>query len=206
MKLYTFDQAPNARRLQLFLDYKGLAIDTEQVDLLSQAQLTDEYRAIVPSGTVPALVLDDGTVLTEVIGQCVYLEALHPDKPLLGTTPLEKAQVASWGHTIYTGLLNAVASMLRNRGKAFENRGLPGPLDLPQIPALVERGKLQVDYLLPEMDRHLADRDWVASDALTMADIDLLVACDFLGWVKESIPPGCTHLQAWYDRTQAALT
>lgn len=206
MKIYTFDNAPNGRRLQLFLNYKGISIDTEQVDMLSQAQLTDAYRAVVPTGTVPALVLDDGTVMTEVIGQCVYLEALHPDKPLLGSTALEKALVMSWDHKLYGGLFNAIASMLRNRSKAFENRGLPGPLDLPQIPDLVTRGKLQVDYMLPELDAHLATNTWVIGDTLTMADIDLLVACDFLAWVKESIPETCGHLSDWYQRAAAELT
>ena len=206
MKIYTFDNAPNGRRLQLFLNYKGLSIDTEQVDMLSQAQLTDEYRAIVPTGTVPALVLDDGSVMTEVIGQCVYLEAIHPDKPLLGSSAMEKALIMSWDHKLYGGLFTAIASMLRNHSKAFENRGLPGPLDLPQIPQLVTRGKLQIDYMLPELDAHLANNTWVIGDTLTMADIDLLVACDFLAWVKESIPETCSHLSDWYARASAELT
>jgi len=205
MKLHTFDNAPNARRLQLFLNYKGISIETEQVDMMTQAQLTDEYRAIVPTGTVPALVLDDGTVLTEVIGQCVYLEELHPEKPLLGSTPLEKALVASWDHKLYAGIFTAIAGMLRNRGRSFENRGLPGPLNLPQIPDLVERGKLQVDFMLPELDEHLARNTWVIGDTFSMADIDLLVACDFLAWVKESIPESCGSLTAWYQRAAAEL-
>lgn len=205
MKLYTFDAAPNARRLQLFLNYKGITLETEQIDMLSQAHLADDYRAIVPTGTVPALVLDDGTVLTEVIGQCVYLEELYPEKPLLGTTALEKAAVASWDHKLFCGLMTAIASMLRNRGKSFIDRGLPGPLDLPQIPDLVQRGKLQIDHILPELDAHLAHNEWVAGDTITLADIDLLASLDFLAWVKESIPEECGHLKNWYAKASAAL-
>lgn len=206
MKIYTFDAAPNARRLQLFMNYKGITIETEQIDMLAQAQLTDEYRAIVPTGTVPALILEDGTVLTEVIGQCVYLEELHPQKPLLGTTPLEKALVSSWDHTLFAGLMGAIASMLRNRSKAWTNRGLPGPLDLPQIPELVERGKAQIDYILPELDAHLADNTWVIGDTLTLADIDLLVGIEFLSWVKESVPDECGHVKNWYEKASAELS
>lgn len=206
MKLYTFDAAPNAQRLQRFLDYKGLSIDTEQIDMGAQAQLTDEYRAIIPSGTVPGLVLDDGTVLTEVIGQCVYLEELHPEKPLLGTTALEKALVYSWDHKLLGGLMTGIASMLRNRSKAWVNRGLPGPLDLPQIPELVERGKAQIDYFLPELDAHLAQNEWVIGDTLTLADIDLLVGVEFLAWVKESVPDDCENLKRWYAQASAALS
>jgi glutathione S-transferase len=205
MKLFTYDPAPNPRRLALFLQYKGIALDSQQVDLGAAEQLQEHYRQLVPECTVPALQLDDGTVLTEVIGICTYLEGLHPDQPLLGTTPLEKAQVISWDHRLFLTIYLAVAGMLRNRSKAFANRALPGPLDVPQIPELVERGKLQLAYILPQLDRELGTRPWLAGNSFTFADIDLLVAIDFMAWVRESIPEDCTHLHAWRDRARAAL-
>jgi glutathione S-transferase len=205
MKLYTYDPAPNPRRLALFMQYKGLSLDCQQVDLAAAEQLTQAYRQINPECSVPALRLDDGTVLTEVIGICVYLEALHPQNPLLGTSPLEKALVISWDHRLFAGMTMAIAGMLRNRSKAFENRALPGPLDVPQIPELIERGKLQLAYLLPRLDAELAGRPWLAGENFTFADIDLLVAVDFMAWVKQSIPEECVHLKAWYQRAKAEL-
>jgi glutathione S-transferase len=205
MKLFTYDPAPNPRRLALFMQYKGISLDTRQIDLGAAEQLRDQYRNMVPECTVPALQLDDGTVLSEVIGICTYLEALYPEKPLLGTTALEKARIISWDHRLFAAMSMAIAGMLRNRSKAFVNRALPGPLDVPQIPELVERGKLQLDYILPQLDRELASRQWLAGDNFTFADIDLLVAVDFMGWVKHSIPEDCTHLRAWYDRAKAEL-
>lgn len=205
MKLFTYDPAPNPRRLALFLQYKGISLDSQQVDLGAAEQLQEHYRQLVPECTVPALLLDDGTVLTEVIGICTYLEGLHPDKPLLGTTSLEKAQVISWDHRLFLTIYLAVAGMLRNRSKAFANRALPGPLDVPQIPELVERGKLQLAYILPQLDRELGTRPWLAGNSFTFADIDLLVAIDFMAWVRESIPEDCTHLRAWHDRARAEL-
>ena len=59
MKLYTYDPAPNPKRLQMFIDYKGIDIDTVQVDMMKQEQLGEDYKSINPLGTVPALVLDD---------------------------------------------------------------------------------------------------------------------------------------------------
>ena len=206
MKLYTYDPAPNPRRLDLFMTWKGIEIDTQQVDLMTGEQLGEAYRAINPECTVPALVLDDGTVLTEVIGMCTYLEELHPDKPLLGTTPLEKAQVISWVHRLFGGLMMPIAGMLRNRSEAFRDRALPGALDLPQIPELVDRGVLQLGHLMPKIDAHLAENTWMVGDNLTFADIDLLVGVDFLAWVKQSIPEDCNHLKAWYERASAELT
>ncbi len=205
MKLYTYDPAPNPRRLALFMQYKGIALDSQQIDLGAAEQLTDQYRQINPECTVPALQLDDGTVLTEVIGICTYLEALYPEKPLLGTTALEKAQVISWDHRLFATMTSSVAGMLRNRSKAFANRALPGPLDVPQIPELAERGKLQLDYTLPRLDAELAGRPWLAGENFTFADIDLLVAVDFMGWVKQSVPEDCAHLRAWCVRARAEL-
>ncbi len=205
MKLYTYDPAPNPRRLALFMAWKGIDVETQQVDLMTGEQLGDDYRAINPECTVPTLVLDDGTVLTEVIGMCTYLEAIYPDKPLMGTTPLEKAQVISWVHRLFAGLMMPIAGMLRNRSEAFRDRALPGSLDLPQIPELVDRGILQLGHMLPKIDAHLADSTWVAGENFTFADIELLVGVDFLAWVKQSVPEDCTHLKAWYERASAEL-
>lgn len=205
MKLYTFDPAPNPRRLALFLRYKGIEIETQQIDMMKAEQLGEPYKSINPQGTVPALQLDDGTVLAEVIGICTYLEELHPEKPLLGSTPLEKALVISWDHNIFLSVMMAIAGMLRNRGESFRNRALPGPLDVPQIPELIERGKLQLGYVLPQLDTHLANSTWVAGDNFSLADIDLLVAVDFMAWVKQAVPEDCAHLRNWYQRAKAEL-
>ncbi len=203
MKLYTYDPAPNPRRLTLFLKLKGIDIETQQIDMMTAEQLQDRYRQINPTCTLPALVLDDGTVLTEVIGIYAYLEELHPEQPLMGSTPLERAQTISWCHRLFQGLMVAIASVLRNRGKHFHNRALPGPLDTPQIPELAERGLLQVHHILPQLDAHLAASIWLTGDNFTVADIDLLVMIDFLSWIKESIPDTCSHLQAWHQRATA---
>jgi glutathione S-transferase len=206
MKLYTYDPAPNPRRVTLFLKCKGIALDTQQVDLMSGEQLGDTYRSINPACTVPALVLDDGTVLSEVIAIYTYLEQVHPTPPLMGSTAVERAQVIGWCHHLFAGLMMAIAGVLRNKSKSFQNRALPGPLDTPQIPELVERGLLQVRYLLPRMDAHLAASTWVAGDNFSVADIDLLVAIDFLSWIKEPVPDSCQHLKAWYQRATARVS
>ena len=205
MKLYTYDPAPNPRRLTLFLKLKGIEIDTQQIDMMTAEQLNDRYRQINPACTLPALVLDDGTVMTEVIGMFSYLEELYSEHPLMGSTPLERAQVISWCHRLFQGLMVAIASALRNRGKNFHNRALPGTLDTPQIPELAERGLMQIRHILPQLDAHLATSAWLAGDHFTIADIDLLVMIDFLAWVKESIPDTCPNLQAWYQRATARV-
>ena len=205
MKLYTFEKAPNPRRLALFMQYKGIDIATQTINIGEREQFAQSYKAINPNCTVPSLQLDDGTVLTDVISVCLYLESLYPGKPLMGSTPLEQAQIVGWDHKIFVEGLTAVAEMLRNRGEFFQGKALPGDMEVEQIPALVERGKKRLHGFFRALEAHLVEHDYLVGDAISLADIDAFVLCDFAGWVKESIPVSCTELQAWYQRVAKEL-
>ena len=205
MHLYTYDSAPNPRRLGLFLACKGVELPTTQVDMRSNEHRNPEFLAINPLGTLPALMTDEGVLLTEVIAICAYLDELNPGKPLMGTTPIERALVISWDHRIFVSIFEAFAEMLRNRSPAFANRALPGPLDVEQIPALVERGRKRFRGSLELFDAELGDKPFLCGDTLTFADIDLFVGVETARWVKESIPENCIRLHAWLERTRTAL-
>ncbi len=205
MKLYTYDPAPNPQRLTLFMKYKGIGIDTQQVDMMQGEQLSDEYRAVNPACTVPALVLDDGTVMTEVVGICHYLESLYPEKPLMGTTDLEKAQVISWDHKLFMTAFMAIAEILRNSSPGMVNRALPGPLNLPQIPELAERGRLRLDHAWESLEESVPAEGWIAGDSFSLADIDIHVCAAFSGWVKQTPPESCSKLHAYLGRVAAEL-
>ena len=206
MHLYTYDSAPNPRRLGLFLAYKGIDLPTTQIDMRENKHRDDEFLAINPLGTLPALMTDEGVMLTEVVAICDYLDALYPDKSLMGSTALERALVISWDHRIFVSIFEAFAEMLRNRSPAFENRALPGPLDVEQIPALEERGRKRFRGSLELFDAELGDKPFLCGDTITFADIDLLVGVETARWVKESIPEGCDNLQAWLERSRALLS
>src|SRR5262245_17487670 len=105
MKLYDGGRAPNPRRTRVFLAEKGIKVPTEQVDLGALQQKSEAYAAINPLMRVPALVLDNGTVLTESIAICRYFEALHPDPPLFGRGALEEARVEMWNRRLEVDLL-----------------------------------------------------------------------------------------------------
>ena len=187
------------------MKYKNIEIETEQVDMMQGAQRSEEFTAIAPDQTLPALVTDEGIVLTQVIGICTYLEAIYPEKPLLGTTPLEKALVSSWDQKIYSMLFMAIAEALRNSSPGMAGRALPGPLDLEQIPELAERGKYRLNWAWGELDKELADRKWIAGDNFSFADIDMAVCAGFSGWVKCTPGQDLTNLQGYLARVQAEL-
>ena len=206
MKLYTFDSAPNPARLKMFIDYKGIEIDTVQSDMGKAAQLEADYTEIVPEATLPALVLDDGSRLTEVIAIAHYLEALHPDRPLLGTSNEEKAMILNWNHRLFNTVFMACAEIFRNSHPAYASRGLPGPADMPQIPALAERGRARLDLALKTLEHELGNRPFVAGDNFSFADIDLLAAVVFARWgAKVDLSEKYSNLLAWRARTEAAL-
>lgn len=205
MHLYTYDSAPNPRRLGIFLAYKGVELPTTQIDMRANAHRDESFLKINPLGTLPALQTDDGVMLTEVIAICDYLESQYPQKPLMGRTALERALVLSWDHRIFCSLFEAFAEMLRNRSPAFENRALPGPIDIEQIPELEHRGRKRFRASLELFDEELGGQPFLCGDEVTLADIDLLVAIETARWVKEGLPASCERLHAWLERSRAAL-
>ena len=205
MKLYTFDTAPNARRLRLFMDYKGIELETEQVDLRTRQQHREPYASINPLRTIPALLLDDGSLLTEVIAQVDYLESLYPEKPLLGRDALERAKILNWDHYLHLSGFSAVTNIFRNTSRAFTGHAQTGSLELEQIPALAERGKLQLEDFWPRLETRLAQSEWVAGDNFSFADIDLYCVVEFAAWAKAGIPEDADRLQAWHQRARDSM-
>src|SRR5476649_2602890 len=104
--LYDCATAPSPRRARILLAEKGVAYATVQVDLRTNEQLGDAYRQVNPQCTVPALQTGEGPLLTDNAAIAAWLEARFPEPPLLGRTPAEKAEVASWNWRIeFDGLL-----------------------------------------------------------------------------------------------------
>lgn len=195
--LYDCATAPSPRRARILLAEKGVAHDTVQVDLRTGEQLGDAYRRINPQCTVPALQTDEGAILTDNAAIAAYLEARFPQPPLLGETPLEKAEIASWNWRVeFEGLL-AIAEALRNSAPAMANRALPGPVDYPQIPELGQRGLARVQQFFVTLNDRLAQRDFVATGRFSIADITAVVAVDFARVVKVKPGEQHPHLQRW---------
>lgn len=200
LKLYDCSTAPSPRRARMFLAEKGLEWETIEIDLRRGEQLKPEYRAINPSATVPALETENGDILTENLAIAAYVEAIHPNPPLIGRTALEKAQVLEWDFKCTMGGLLAIAEILRNSSPHMKGRALPGPNNLEQIPELAERGRLRLGWFFDNLETRLSEHDYIAGDQYTMADITFTVVFDFSKWVKAQ--PGDEHpvLQSYMTR------
>ncbi len=197
--LYDCATAPSPRRARILLAEKGVAHETVQVDLRSGEQLGDAYRKVNPLCTVPALRTETGLVLTDNAAITAYLEGRFPEPPLLGSTPEEKAEIASWNWRIeFDGLL-AIAEAMRNSAPAMANRALTGPVDYAQIPELAQRGLARVQQFFLTLNERLAERDFIASDRFSIADITAVVVVDFARVVKVRVGEQHPHLQRWRE-------
>ena len=197
--LYDCATAPSPRRARILLAEKGITHETVQVDLRTKEQLSDAFRAINPQCTVPALRTEDGQMFTDNAAITAYLEARYPQPPLLGTTPAQKAEIASWHWRVeFEGLL-AIAEALRNSAPAMANRALPGPVDYAQIPELAQRGLARVQQFMDMLDQHLAGREFIAAGQFSIVDITAVVAIDFARVVR--VKPGEQHvdLRRWRE-------
>ena len=197
MRLFDFTRAPNPRRVRMFLAEKNLEIPKVPVNLYRMEQLSPEFLAINPGGTVPVLETDDGTLLSECIAICQYLESLHPEPPLLGTDARSRAQVLMWNSICESEGLAAIAEILRNWSPGFRGRALPGPAGLEQIPALVERGRLRARQFFDRIEAQLAQQPNLAGPELSFADLTLFAIVDFATWVDLVAADDRPALAAW---------
>jgi glutathione S-transferase len=203
MKFYDCAIAPSPRRVRIFLAEKGITLPTIQVDLRKGEQFGEAFRAVNPDCTVPVLELDDGRKLTDSVGICFYLEQTHPEPPLMGVDPAGRAIVAEWQRRAERDGFLAVAEAFRNSTPAFKTRALPGPDDYAQIPALIERGRARTQAFFKLMNARLADREFVAGDRYTIADISTMVLTDFAAWAKLTVPEECTNYRRWHADVSA---
>ncbi len=204
MKLYDMANAPNPRRVRIFLAEKGIEIDREEIDIPSGANLSDAYRAINPRAVVPTLVLDDGRIIDESMAICRYFEGRQPDPPLFGITPFEQATIESWNRQCEFDGIFAVAMVFRNRAPHFVDRAMPGANpNLAQLPELAARGEILVPHFFERLEARLRTSPFVGGDSFSVADITALVTVDFAKWVRMRVPEANTATRAWYASVSA---
>ncbi len=195
--LYDCATAPSPRRARIFLDEKGVPHETVQIDLRGGEQMGDAYRKINPQCTVPALRTEEDTLLTDNAAIAAYLEARYPEPPLLGRTPQDKAEIASWQWLGEFEGLMAVAEGFRNTSPAMVNRALPGPVDHPQIAELGQRGIARVQHFFLTLNLQLAGQTFVAANQFSVADITAVVVVDFARVLRLKPGDNLQHLQRW---------
>jgi glutathione S-transferase len=197
MKLYDSGQAPNPRRVRIFLAEKGISVPAEQVDLGARQHKSPAFTALNPLQRVPVLELDDGTIITESIAICRYFEGLRPEPPLFGHGPKEEALVEMWNRRMELNLLFAVQAVFRHLNPAMKE------LEVPQVPEWAEANKPRVIEFLGILDAELKDHLYVVGDHFTVADITGLVAVDFMRPARLVLPDEFVNVRRWHGLVSA---
>lgn len=199
MILYDSVWAPSPRRVRIFLAEKQITVARVMIDLRRDEQLDPAFLAINPRGVVPALVLDDGEVITESASICRFFEAMQPDPPLFGTTPRSLAQIDSWTRRIESDGYAAAVYAFRNSKPQMQGRGQPGNWPpIPIIPELVDRATVMWGCFVEALDERLSESPWIAGDAFSFADITGLITIDFAARAGLAVSEDRHNVARWH--------
>ena len=189
---------PNPRVVRMFMAEKGLKIPSADVDLMKGENRKEPYLAKNAHGQMPALELDDGKTVCEIIPICEYLEETHPMPALIGTTPEERAEARMWTRRIDLNICEPLANGFRF------SQGLPLFKDrIVTVPEAADGLKKIARDRLKWLDGQMAGRDYVVGKRFTLADILLFVFIDFGGQVGQPLDPDNKNIASWFARIQA---
>lgn len=192
MKLYDLKAGMNPRRVRIFLAEKGIEVPMVDVDMMKGENATPEFLALNPLGKLPVLELDDGTILTESMAICRYFEELHPEPPLFGRDPLERAKVEMWNRRMELEIAYPMTQVFQHGYEFWKGR-------ITQVPAFGEVCREKLRDRMNWLDGELADRNYIAGDSYTVADITAQCGLLMGKAVDMRIPETLANLSRWYE-------
>ena len=193
MKLYDGGRAPNPRRVRIFLAEKGIDVPLVPVDMGAMGHRSQEITERNPLQRLPVLELDDGTILTESVAICRYFEELHPEPALFGEGALGKARVEMWQRRMEMHFLLTVANAFRHTHPAMKE------WEVPQIAEWGEANRPKAIEFLNLLDRDMADREFIAGDSYSIADITGMIGIDFMKPARIELPQELSNVRRWYE-------
>lgn len=191
MKLYDLKAGVNPRRVRIFLAEKGVSVPSVEVDMIKGENKSSDYLAKNPMGTMPLLELDDGTLIAESVAICRYFEELHPEPPLFGSTPIERALVEMWNRRMELELLRPITDHFVHVSPFWQGRR-------PQVEEAGHLARSVAEARMRWLDKELSTRPFIAGEGYTIADIT--AQCGFLlgKHTGTPIPAELAHLAGWF--------
>jgi glutathione S-transferase len=199
MKLYDLKTGTSTRRVRIFLAEKGVKLPTVEVDMLKGENKDPNYLAKNPMGTMPLLELDDGTQLAESVAICRYVEELHPEPPLFGTTPVERALFEMGNRRMELELLIPIMDHFVHSSAFYKER-------LTQMADVARRGHMRAQDRMHWLDGELAKRPFIAGDRYTIADITAQCALILGKNTGTPIPADSPHFARWFSEVSKRPT
>ena len=191
MKLHEFAGAPNPKKVRVYLAEKGIAVPSVAVDIITGENRRPEFLKKNPMGGLPVLELDDGSYLPESLAIIEYFEELHPNPPMIGTTPLERARVRALERLCELSVLGRIAVIFQNTHPLFAGR-------LKQSADAAESARGALATNLAVLDAKIGSNPFVAGDKPTIADCTLLASLQFAEFGQIAIDPALKNVHRWY--------
>lgn len=190
--------SPAPRCLRMYLIEKGIMLDSVQVDVFAGENRQAPYLQHNPAGQTPALLLDDGTCIAESVAIMEYVEALHPEPPLFGSTPEECALTRQWQRRVELNITENIHNAFHYaEGRArFEGR-------IPLVPEAADGLKRVAQDRIAWLDGMLEGHRYVVGDRFTVADIWLYAWLDFGDSVGQPFDRSLPNLGPWFARIAA---
>lgn len=197
MKLHETATAPNCRRVRIFLAEKGIEVPTVHVDIGEGENRAAPFRVKNPMGRVPVLELDDGTFISESVAICRYFEQLQPEPALMGgSDPEEAARIEMWQRRMELEIALPIMQVFRNTHPYFAGR-------TEQFSDYGEGQRRHATKRLAWLDEELANREFVAGDRYTIADITAQFGIDFGRVTKFKVTEETPNLLRWHQAVSA---
>ncbi|HSP96349.1 MAG TPA: glutathione S-transferase family protein [Candidatus Dormibacteraeota bacterium] len=191
MKLYDFPLAPNPKKVRVYLAEKGLKMAIEPIDAINGANRTPEFLAKNPLGGLPVLELDDGTCLPESLAIMEYLEELHPEPPMIGREPFERARVRATERICELGVLANVATVFQNTSPFFATR-------VKQSADAADTGRARLAVNLRVLNDLIGANPFVCGARPTIADCTLFAALEFAAFAGLTVDPPLGNVIRWH--------
>ncbi|MDA0979195.1 MAG: glutathione S-transferase family protein [Proteobacteria bacterium] len=197
MKLYD-SVGPNPKVVRMFMAEAGIEVEAETVDIVGGANRQADYLKVNPTGTTPALALDNGSILAEIMPICEYLSEKDGGTSLFGETPEERAETRMWCRRIDLGILEPLANGFRY------SEGLPMFKDrMTTLPEAADGLKGLAQEKISWLDGQMEGKQFVCGDRFSMADILLFCFLEFGGQVGQPLNQANKNIVAWYERVGA---
>ncbi|MGH8517448.1 MAG: glutathione S-transferase family protein [Panacagrimonas sp.] len=189
---------PNPRMVRMFLLEKGIELPLQDHDILGGENRQPAFTSKNPAGQVPALELDNGTVIGETVAICEYLDELNPGKSLVGNNAEEKAISRMWQRRIELNITEPAYNGFRFAEgiDLFRNR-------VRCIPEAAAGLKDTAQINLKWLDNLIGGRDYICGNQIRLADLILYCCLDFAAGVGQPLNPELKNVNAWFKRVDS---
>jgi len=163
-----------SKKVIIYIAEKGIKdIEVIDIDLAGMEHKTPEYKVIAPNSRVPALQLDDQTVILETTAICRYLECLYPEPNMFGESPMEIASIEMWYSRVSFELMLPLVHGFRHTHphmSQMENQNQEYGLAQRELGTKA----------LAKYEEIMSSKQYIAGDRFTYADLQMTTSLQFL--------------------------